>query len=273
MESCKEGESMNINGIEYFVTLFLGDLCSEQVQEINFSDFYEMNRFIQNNKNKPEYTEQELNYSLCENIDGEADAFCWTKSIAFEEFSEEDILGEIETQKEWLKEHEYFGEQMDEQLKQINYMEDDSDYTQKIPHLKEFAYVCPNCIREIEDCRCKFYPHYLVQIDREMVPIIRELNSKGYKTTGCCAGHPLENETQFINIYICFERDYEFAEPFPEGAKYSKETHKISFECENVPFDEMLEFQRETIWKLSDWTELLFGYDEQEEDDEYDKEI
>lgn len=264
---------MKIDGIEYFVTLFFGDMNGEQIEEMNFHDFHEMNNFIRNNKNVPEYMGCELTYTLSESVNGQPDSFSWTKPIAFQEFSDEDILEEIEAQKEWLKEIEAFGEKMDARIKEINYVEDNVDYTRKIPRLKEFTYVCPQCIREIEDCRCEFYPYYLVQIDKEILPVIRELNIKGYKTTGCCAGHPRENDSNSAMVYICFDRDYEFNEPLPEGARYSKEKHGIEFVTKTSSLAEMFEFQRETIWKLSDWAGMLFDYEEQEEDEDYGENI
>ena len=94
-----------------------------------------------------------------------------------------------------------------------------------------------------------------------MLPIIRELNEKGYKTTGCCAGHPSEG---YLNIYICFAEDYDFDEPFPDGGRYSKSKHSISYTVSAEDCDNLADFQRGTLYKLSDWAEMLFELEEEE---------
>lgn len=126
--------------------------------------------------------------------------------------------------------------------------------------------MCPSCLNLIEECECRCYPYYLVQIDRLILPIIKELNSKGYTTTGCCAGHPTE-DTKFINIHICFDKEYEFDEPFPQGSRYAKLGHTLSFTTEVSGYQEVLVFQQDSLQKLTDLAELLFEV----EDDEIDE--
>lgn len=91
-----------------------------------------------------------------------------------------------------------------------------------------------------------------------MVPIIRELNSKGYRTTGCCAGHLEEDEFKTTGIYIAFAEDYDFDEPFPRGGKYIKTKHAIQYVPSVEDHDNLSAFQSETLAKLEDWAEMLF---------------
>lgn len=151
---------------------------------------------------------------------------------------------------------------VDEFSREIHYMGENADYMKKQHHLADIAYVCPSCIRPVEDCRCALYPYYLVQIDKLMVPIIRELNEKGYKTTGCCAGHPDQEEFVVSGIYIAFADEYDFDEPFPEGVRYSKSRHTIHFTPNAEDCDDLMKFQEETLDKLLYWAEMLFAVDE-----------
>lgn len=249
---------INIEGINYSILLLIDGIDGKNSQEHVFSDFSAMNSFIQSNKDHPEYAHCHVEYTLVETNDtGECGSYSWTKTIAFREFSDDDIRKAIEAQQSWLSETSELSKNLDNYMKSINYLPNDSDYQEKRARLEEFTYVCPFCIRELEDCRCRHYPYYLMQIDRKILPVIRELNSKGYKTTGCCAGHPNQEEFKSAGIYICFDRDYDFDEPFPEGSEYFKSKHSLSI----IPpetCDDLNLFQQEAIWRLSDWAEMLF---------------
>lgn len=209
-------------------------------------------------------------YSLVEAIDGEPDALSWFSNIQWKEFSNEQINQEIEDFIVNEKEDREEFERIDEFSKEIHYFEDDEDYQRKRSQLKDLSYVCPRCLHEVNSCRCATYPYYLVQIDKLMVSIIRELNSKGYQTKGCCAGHPdKEDEFKGSGIYIAFAENYEFEEAFPKGGKYSFSKHTLTY---HVPEDckDLVEFQRKTLWQLEDWAEMLFERDfwSSEEDEE-----
>lgn len=74
-------------------------------------------------------------------------------------------------------------------------------------------YVCPFCFNQINKCICKIYPPYtLIQIDKNMQEIVRELNKKGYKTKYSCESH----YGYTYNIYISFLKKYIFKE-LPDG--------------------------------------------------------
>ena len=261
-----------INDIEYCLGLYTMSDDGFPDFESYFDDFHALNAFIRNHADDTKYLERQMCYAFLEIIDGEPGAFSWVNYIEWREFSEEQMQAEINNYIEDVKDNAEHWAKVDEFSKEIHYREDGVDYRKKQHHLKDITYVCPSCIREVADCRCACYPYYLVQIDKLMVPIIHELNSKGYKTTGCCAGHPDEDEFTTTGIYIAFAEDYDF-DNFPEGAKYSKSKHTLQFQppenCENLE-----DFQRETLWKIEDWAEMLFerdydwGFDDIEEEDE-----
>lgn len=262
---------MIINNINYFVGLYIMGADGFPDYEAHFEDFYALNAFIRENADNPKYTSNQMCYSFVENIDGEPDAFSWVSNIKWQVFSEEEIKTEIDNFIEDEKENAEHWAKVDEFSREIHYHEDGSDYKKKQHHLKDIAYVCPQCIRGVEDCRCESYPYYLVQIDKLMVPIIRELNSKGYKTAGCCAGHPEDDAFKVSGIYIAFAEEYDFDEPFPEGGKYSISRHTIQYTPNEDNYDDLVGFQMDVLQRLEDWSEMLFEngfFDDVEEDED-----
>lgn len=258
---------MIIEGIDYFVAIYKTGENGFPEYITHFADFHALNEFIRNTVNA-EYKEQKLFYSLVENIDNEPGAFSWTAPFELVEFSDEQIQQIIEQFIEDEKADAEHWAKVDEWSKQLHYIPQNVDYKAKQHRLSDFDYVCPTCLRTIDDCRCEGYPYYLVQIDKLMLPIIRELNEKGYKTTGCCAGHLYEN---YLSIYICFAEDYDFDQPFPEGGRYSKTKHSISYFVSDEDCDNFEDFQRETLWKLNDWAEMLFAVGELDFDDDFEE--
>lgn len=87
-------------------------------------------------------------------------------------------------------------------------------------------YVCPHCLRRLNDCECKvFPPYYLMMIDAGIQEIIRKLNRKGYKTIGCCESH---YGLMSPNINIIFARKYPFN--IPKGFEPIKNGNGIAHE-------------------------------------------
>lgn len=87
-------------------------------------------------------------------------------------------------------------------------------------------YVCPNCLRKLNECECRvFPPYYLLMIDAGIQEIIRELNGKGYKTIGSCESH---YGLMSPNINIIFDRKYPFK--IPDGFKHIKNGNGIAHE-------------------------------------------
>lgn len=251
---------MKIEGIDYFIAIYETGENGFPEYIAHFSDFYALNGFIRN-PDSAKYKDKELSYSFVENIDGEPGAFSWTAPLEFTEFSEEQIQQKIDQFIEDEKECAEYFSKVDEWSKRLHYISQNVDYKAKQHRLADYAYVCPTCLRTLDDCRCEGYPFYLVQIDKLILPIIRELNEKGYKTTGCCAGHPSEG---YLDIHICFAEDYDFDEPFPDGGRYSKVKHCISYAVSAEDCDNLADFQRETLYRLSDWAEMLFELEEEE---------
>lgn len=262
---------MIINGIDYYVGLYIMGADGFPEYETHFEDFHALNTFIRKNADNPRYTQNQMCYSFLENIDGEPGAFSWVSNISWCEFSDERIQTEIDNFIEDEIENTEHWAKVDQFSKEIHYFDEGVDYTKKRHHFKDIAYVCPRCIRHVEDCRCAGYPYYLVQIDKLMVPIIRELNSKGYKTIGCCAGHPDDDEFKGSGIYIAFAENYAFDEPFPAGGKYSNAKHAISYIPTEDDYDDLIGFQTNVLYRLEDWAEMLFEIDfsmDVDEDDE-----
>lgn len=254
---------ISIDGVNYNILLFLHDTTNPSKDyEFEFPDFSEMNQFFKQNRDTPQYANCKAAYTFVEvNEYGESDSYSWTQDIAFKELSVEEIIGLIEEYRQWWTETQEVFAEDEGRMKEIHFRSSSDRGESKKDTLKEYAYVCPTCIHEVEDCRCPDYPYYLVQIDRLMVPIIEELNRKGFRTTGCCAGH-CSKELAFrqSGIYICFEKDYDFDEPFPEGPRYWKLKHCLEFIPPiSTKSDELEEYQHKTLWLLSDWAEMLTG--------------
>lgn len=248
----REGKALQINGIDYCVTLFFDDENGEQIKELNFTDFNEVNHYIR--ENTPDTNK--VSFSFREMIDGKPDSLLWKLEMEWKEFSEEEIQCQIEWYLQFLEESKAFAEKVESAAKEIHYHEINCDYEKKKSRLHEFVYICPNCLQDLEHCRCEHYPNYLVQIDKLMLPVIRELNINGYVTTNCCAGHPATDKR--MDIYIAFDREYHFDMPFPDGGRYSKLSHILRYEPpEDMPREEYAAYQERVMEELLDWAEML----------------
>lgn len=255
---------MIIDGIEYNILLFVNDENDEAIDELYFDSFEQYNEFAREQKHT-KYDNATFAYTFVEMIDGEPDPYSWTMPIDIHELSESQIQEIVDEYREFLIDNKENSHNIDRFSREIHYRTDGQKH--KKTGLEDRCYVCPACLNVVEECECPHYPYYLVQIDRLILPIIKELNSKGYKTTGCCAEHPKE-ETRFMNIHICFDKEYDFDEPFPEGARYSKLRHSISFTSEVSDYQEALAYQQDSLDKLSDWAEMLFEIEEYYDEDE-----
>ena len=108
------------------------------------------------------------------------------------------------------------------------------------------SYMCNVCFKayDVEDHKC-CKGGELFQIDEEMVPIIRVLNHKGYKTAYCCSGHtisyPMEKyinlpgndfESTVQDMYVCLTG---------KGAKYLRTLlRSYPYETKCLTFEEPL---------------------------------
>lgn len=59
-------------------------------------------------------------------------------------------------------------------------------------------------------CKVKDCQGEVVEIDELFVPVIAELNKKGYKTRACCSSHYDNSNSNAYNSYIYFNEEYIF---------------------------------------------------------------
>ena len=258
---------MILNGIEYNIRLYIDDEETEkEITEEIFEDFAQMNAFLESTWRLPEYENAKAEYAFVEVVDGKPDIasrYGYELSIYMPMDQDEidDIIYDMEViipkeqeeQKKVFEKNQLFMPSAEQGLP--------GDASKDIP-LKEYVYLCSRCLNEIEECTCSAYPYYLIQIDRLLAPVIRELNIKGYQTSECCAGHlGYRNVSADQFVYIAFREDYQFAIPFPEGAKYRKEGKSLSYDIpddgKNWDVEKMREYQGESISKLLEWAKAL----------------
>jgi hypothetical protein len=86
-------------------------------------------------------------------------------------------------------------------------------------------FLCLKCFRVYNQktikhkvCKNKNCNGEVVEIDELFIPVIAELNRKGYKTKYCCSGH-IEDT---FNSYIYFEDDIELPN-LPDGYLFDKD--------------------------------------------------
>ena len=115
-------------------------------------------------------------------------------------------------------------------------------------------YICLNC-HEVYDNNLKFdhTSEYnfcpksncdgdLIEIDELFIPVIIELNKKGYITKSCCSSHTYKS---YMNSYISFYEDIELPS-LPKGYKYDKDMYphdnwdkvgRNGMDCIRIVFD------------------------------------
>ena len=94
-------------------------------------------------------------------------------------------------------------------------------------------YICLNCY-EVYDNHLKFdrISEYnfcpksscdgnVIEVDELFIPVIIELNKKGYNTSSCCSAHTYNS---YINSYIMFDEDVKLSS-LPKGYKYDKDIY------------------------------------------------
>lgn len=250
---------MIIDGFEYGIILFFDDENGEIKYDYFFNNFDEFSRFMDNNCLNPQYEDLEANYSIVEIIDGEPEPMCWSERIVMVGLVEGEADDMIDDFRYWRDNNELLKDEFNQptlitpNTKEIS----KTDYIQKEKWKNEFKYICPQCLNELEECTCRYYPYYLIQIDESMLPIIRELNKKGYITTACCGSHPFVEGLGALNIYIAFKDRYDFTEPYPQGGRYNREG-VLSYNLpEKASVEELEQFKQNTINKLFEWAVCL----------------
>lgn len=115
---------------------------------------------------------------------------------------------------------------------------------------KKFVYVCPQCFEERSKCICDTTKDF-IEIDKNIYPVIRNLNRAGFHTSFCCEGH--NNEKQG---YIHFTHFYHF-EHIPEFCSYSN-NYNLTFNYDET--NDAKEFEKEKKQKMETllkWSEEL----------------
>jgi hypothetical protein len=90
--------------------------------------------------------------------------------------------------------------------------------------------LCPTCFQP----QCK-HKSEKFECDDLMVYPIQKLNSLGYKTLFCCAGHIIEDDSPHpynIQTYIMFDKLYKFnSVPFKYHLEYNQHHNSWILEC------------------------------------------
>lgn len=118
-------------------------------------------------------------------------------------------------------------------------------------NLKQYVYVCPNCFNKLENCTCPILPFNLLQLDKNIWPIIKVLNEKGYRTDECCEGHVGSSE----RIYIFFSKKYKSKTPLPKG--FRGDMNFVAAEITGSSIDAKKRKKRQLLNALSAWADSL----------------
>lgn len=116
---------------------------------------------------------------------------------------------------------------------------------------KQYVYVCPNCFNKLGNCTCPILPFTLLQLDKNIWPIIKTLNEKGYRTDECCEGHVGSCE----RIYIFFNKRYKSNTPLPEA--FSGDMSFIAADITGKSIDAKKRKKRQLLNQLSAWANSL----------------
>lgn len=139
------------------------------------------------------------------------------------------------------------------------------------------SYLCLNCyevydetiqnvapiqygIREYRMCPKNNCNGEIIEVDEMLVPIIIELNKKGYSTEYCCSAHTYDDEN-CVNTYIMFSKGYK-PETVPKG--FTLETpnynNNICLRKFYVKIKDKLKLHKQimqTMIDLSNWVKKL----------------
>lgn len=251
---------MIIKGIEYNLRLEVTNTHGDIIAERVFPDLESMSAFIDQTYALPEYEDAQGTFMLVEVVNGipeESGRYVYELEpyLGLVEGEVDDILDDMER---FFEEREKGAAAWNPHFYVHPEAVVEEGIVEKRHPLSDYAYICPSCLHEIEDCKCPFYPMYLVQIDRAILPIIRTLNWKGYRTQQSCGGHPDRAPGEQGSIVVSFDDKYNFEVPFPDGSVFLQEDQSLCFELPKGKTREELElYQANCLKKLQDWANQL----------------
>ena len=143
--------------------------------------------------------------------------------------------------------------------------------------------LCLNCYKVYNQktiknnmCKVKNCHGDVVEIDELFVPVIIELNRKGYRTRACCSGHYDFNPSNAYSSYLYF-RDNIILSSLPDGYMYDQDlypwvdwgnrkrnTIRFDFDREKL-FDGLGKDIISNALKVLEWAEGLDKIEEKEE--------
>ena len=113
----------------------------------------------------------------------------------------------------------------------------------------EILKVCSNCFEE--KCNCKSNK---IEIDKNIYPIIKTLNQKGYHTKFCCEGHIYN---KIFDLYIYFDKKYLFNN-YPKFFKIENFREGIILRCldvnDNPNYEKRKILKKSALKELEKWS-------------------
>lgn len=220
---------IRINEIKFVVALYVYDQQKNQVWSGIFNSFTELNEFIEANEDK--YKGCSMDYCLSEYTDGQTAGGEMIMSGKFGKISMRDICYTVydETDQVYLwRSHHAKPEKIVVYRERTGYTELAAEEDQTL--------VCDACFRPADECTCEKKALYVVPIDTKYIPIIRELNEKGYRTEFCCAGHEREMKSGNLSPNLIFRYEFNFDVPLPDEYVYFRNKCEIRLrDDESIP--------------------------------------
>ncbi len=118
----------------------------------------------------------------------------------------------------------------------------------KVYDLDKYVYVCPHCFAERSQCVCDDSKN-AIEIDRNIYPVIRNLNRAGFRTSFCCEGHRKEDPSGNIK----FAHFYHF-DSIPDFCKYTNDCF-LNFYYEGDTDEEFEADKKRKLAELLNWSE------------------
>ncbi len=251
---------MKFLDMTYRFELAIIDKNGNEVFSKKFLEFFDIRNWIKENYNSNELMEEAKGIVYCYNNDFEAVDF-------------EMHLDSLEPMDD--KTYEYYitnicsiDAECRLMAKEAPKIEFEPDYLRKElieeDEENESVYACAHCIKPIDECQCKFHD-YAISVDRPMLPIVKNLNYRGFKTMGCCCGHPRKSFKEGRNIsymYIKLDKKYTFTEKLPRPFRYTEGNLIIEAEYDFNSEEEGLKKRQELLDILEQWSNKIWNFND-----------